>query len=88
MLPSAKKFLEITSNTSPDIAVILGSGLTNFFEEKDSCLLFVMNDMPFFCASVLPDVCISKSPIVDPKLITFSQKKRHYMLFCAPRGDI
>lgn len=35
MLPSAKKFLEITSNTSPDIAVILGSGLTNFFEEKD-----------------------------------------------------
>ncbi len=35
MLPSAKKFLEITNNTSPDIAVILGSGLTNFFEEKD-----------------------------------------------------
>ncbi len=35
MLPSAKKFLEITSNTSPEIAVILGSGLTNFFEEKD-----------------------------------------------------
>ena len=35
MLPSAKKFLDITNNTSPDIAVILGSGLTNFFEEKD-----------------------------------------------------
>ena len=35
MLPSAKIFLDITNNTSPDIAVILGSGLTNFFEEKD-----------------------------------------------------
>ncbi len=35
MLPSAKKFLEITNNKSPEIAVILGSGLTNFFEEKD-----------------------------------------------------
>ncbi len=35
MLSSAKKFLEITNNASPDIAVILGSGLTNFFEEKD-----------------------------------------------------
>tara|TARA_Y100001970_G_scaffold272209_1_gene368600 strand:+ start:215 stop:1045 length:831 start_codon:yes stop_codon:yes gene_type:complete len=35
MQPSAKKFLEITNNSSPDIAVILGSGLTNFFEEKD-----------------------------------------------------
>ncbi len=35
MQSSAKKFLEITNNISPDIAVILGSGLTNFFEEKD-----------------------------------------------------
>ena len=35
MLSSAKKFLKITNHTSPDIAVILGSGLTNFFEEKD-----------------------------------------------------
>ena len=35
MQSSAKKFLEITNNSSPDIAVILGSGLTNFFEEKD-----------------------------------------------------
>ena len=35
MLSSSKKFLELTNNTSPDIAVILGSGLTNFFDEKD-----------------------------------------------------
>ena len=35
MKSSAKKYLEITNNSSPDIAVILGSGLTNFFEEKD-----------------------------------------------------
>ena len=35
MLPSSKKFLELTNNNSPDVAVILGSGLTNFFEEKD-----------------------------------------------------
>ena len=32
---SAKVFLEKTNNTKPEIAVILGSGLTNFFEEKN-----------------------------------------------------
>ena len=35
MLPSLKKFLEITNNNSPDVAVILGSGLTNFFDDQD-----------------------------------------------------
>tara|TARA_B100001173_G_scaffold193412_1_gene166808 strand:+ start:427 stop:1257 length:831 start_codon:yes stop_codon:yes gene_type:complete len=35
MLPSSKKFLEITNNNSPDVAVILGSGLTNFFDDQD-----------------------------------------------------
>ena len=35
MFPSSKKFLEITNNIHPDIAIILGSGLTNFFEEED-----------------------------------------------------
>ena len=35
MLESAKVFLEKSKNIKPDIAVILGSGLTNFFEEKD-----------------------------------------------------
>ena len=35
MFPSSKKFLEITNNNSPDVAVILGSGLTNFFDDQD-----------------------------------------------------
>jgi inosine/guanosine/xanthosine phosphorylase family protein len=35
MYDSAKVFLEHTKNIKPDIAVILGSGLTNFFEEKN-----------------------------------------------------
>ena len=35
MLPSSKKILEITNNNSPDVAVILGSGLTNFFDDQD-----------------------------------------------------
>ena len=35
MFPSSKKFLEITNNIYPEIAIILGSGLTNFFEEED-----------------------------------------------------
>ena len=35
MLLSSKIFLETTNNTHPDIAVILGSGLTNFFDDKD-----------------------------------------------------
>ena len=32
---SAKFFFEKSNDIKPDIAVILGSGLTNFFEEKD-----------------------------------------------------
>ena len=35
MHDSAKVFLERTNNVKPDIAVILGSGLTNFFDEKN-----------------------------------------------------
>ena len=35
MLSSSKKFLELTNDNSPDVAVILGSGLTNFFDEND-----------------------------------------------------
>ena len=35
MFPSSKKFLEITNNNLPDVAVILGSGLTNFFDDQD-----------------------------------------------------
>ena len=35
MLHSSKVFLEITNNINPDIAIILGSGLTNFFDDKD-----------------------------------------------------
>tara|TARA_Y100000588_G_scaffold128922_1_gene141212 strand:+ start:162 stop:992 length:831 start_codon:yes stop_codon:yes gene_type:complete len=35
MHSSSQKFFEISGNVHPDIAVILGSGLTNFFDEKD-----------------------------------------------------
>ena len=35
MYNSAKTFQDITKNTKPDIGVILGSGLTNFFDEKE-----------------------------------------------------
>ena len=35
MYNSAKTFQNITKNTKPDIGVILGSGLTNFFDEKE-----------------------------------------------------
>ena len=35
MFPSSKVFLERTNNINPDIAIILGSGLTNFFDDKD-----------------------------------------------------
>ena len=32
---SAKVFLELTNNIKPEIAIILGSGLTNFFDDKN-----------------------------------------------------
>ena len=35
MLESSKVFLEITNDLNPEIAIILGSGITNFFNEKD-----------------------------------------------------
>ena len=35
MHKSAEIFLERSKNIEPQIAVILGSGLTNFFEEKN-----------------------------------------------------
>ena len=35
MFPSSNIFLETTNNINPDIAIILGSGLTNFFDDKD-----------------------------------------------------
>ena len=35
MHKSAEIFLEKSNNIKPDIAVILGSGLSNFFEEKN-----------------------------------------------------
>ena len=35
MFSSSKVFLERTNNINPDIAIILGSGLTNFFDDKD-----------------------------------------------------
>ena len=35
MLPSSKYFLEFTNNTIPEIGIILGSGLENFFDENE-----------------------------------------------------
>ena len=43
MHKSAEIFLGKTNNNKPDIAVILGSGLTNFFDE-----LFIFSAVKFF----------------------------------------
>ena len=48
MHDSAKLFLEITNNTKPEIAVILGSGLTNFFDDKDIINSISYEDLPDF----------------------------------------
>ena len=48
MHDSAKLFLEITNNTKPEIAVILGSGLTNFFDDKDILASISYKDLPDF----------------------------------------
>ena len=47
MHTSAKFFLEQT-NTKPDIAVILGSGLTNFFDTKNIIKEIPYTDLPDF----------------------------------------
>ena len=48
MHESAKIFLEITNKTKPEIALILGSGLTNFFDDKDIIASISYNDLPDF----------------------------------------
>ena len=48
MHKSADIFLERTNNITPDIAVILGSGLTNFFDEKNITHSFSYEDLPDF----------------------------------------
>ena len=48
MHDSAKVFLEHSNNIKPDIAVILGSGLTNFFEEKNIITTISYEDLPDF----------------------------------------
>ena len=45
---SAKVFLEKSNNIKPDIAVILGSGLTNFFEEKKIICSISYDDLTDF----------------------------------------
>ena len=47
MHDSSKFFLEKT-NTNPDIAIILGSGLTNFFDTKDIIAEIPYTDLPDF----------------------------------------
>lgn len=48
MHKSAKIFLETTKNIKPDVALILGSGLTNFFEDKDIIASILYEDLPDF----------------------------------------
>ena len=47
MHASSKVFLEQT-NTQPDIAVILGSGLTNFFDHENIIKEIPYTDLPDF----------------------------------------
>ena len=42
MFSSSKFFLETSNNINPDIAIILGSGLTNFFDDKD-----ILHSIPY-----------------------------------------
>ena len=48
MHESAKIFLETTNNIKPEIAIILGSGLTNFFDDKDIITSISYEDLPDF----------------------------------------
>ena len=48
MYDSAKFFLNKWNNIKPDFAVILGSGLTNFFEEKNIISSISYEDLPDF----------------------------------------
>ena len=48
MLPSSKFFLQKTNNVSPDVAIILGSGLTNFFIDKEITHTISYNELSDF----------------------------------------
>ena len=48
MHKSAEIFLEKTKNNKPDIAVILGSGLTNFFDEENITHSISYEELPDF----------------------------------------
>ena len=48
MYDSSKVFLKHTKNIKPDIAIILGSGLTNFFEEKNIITSISYEDLSDF----------------------------------------
>ena len=48
MHASSKVFLENSNSVKPEIAVILGSGLTNFFEEKNIISSISYKDLPDF----------------------------------------
>ena len=48
MHDSAKVFFERSKNIKPDIAIILGSGLINFFEEKNIIASISYEDLPDF----------------------------------------
>ena len=48
MHASAKVFLEHTNNVKPEVAIILGSGLTNFFDDENIITSISYEDLPDF----------------------------------------
>ena len=48
MHDSAKVFLKLTNNVEPEIAIILGSGLTNFFDDQDIIASISYEDLSDF----------------------------------------
>lgn len=48
MLESSKIFLDRTKNKKPSVAVILGSGLSNFFDDNDIQVKISYTDLPDF----------------------------------------
>ena len=48
MYESSKAFLNTTKNIQPDIAIILGSGLTNFFDDQSILHTISYENLPDF----------------------------------------
>ena len=65
MLESSKFILDKTQNIKPDIAIILGSGLTNFFDDQDITYSFSYESLIDFPKTTVKGhfgKCISVKP--------------------------